>query len=364
MSHQHIVVGLSGGVDSAIAAHLLKSAGHKVDAIFMKNWEEDDSDEYCSASVDLEDAQKVCETLDIPLRTVNFSSEYWDFVFEYFLSEHKAGRTPNPDILCNTEIKFKAFLEFAIELGAEKIATGHYARTSTIGSTSNLLTAKDNNKDQSYFLHGLNQQQLSHSLFPLGELDKPQVRQIAQDLKLHIHNKKDSTGICFIGERKFRTFLESYINTNQGNIVDTEGNIIGTHQGITFFTIGQRQGLGIGGIASANENPWYIVDKDIIKNELVVAQGSDHPALFSKSLIIEKMHWIGPQPKNHLPTVHAKIRYRQAHQACSATAFDDDQWQLDFIKPQRAVTPGQYAVLYDGDHCLGGGIISQRINYL
>lgn len=362
MSLKHIVVGLSGGVDSAIAAYLLKKAGNKIDAIFMKNWEEDDSDEYCSAAKDLEDAEKVCEKLGIPLRTVNFSSEYWDWVFEYFLTEHKAGRTPNPDILCNTEIKFKAFLDFAIELGAEKIATGHYARCEHTTRDYKLLTAADSNKDQSYFLHGLNQQQLSKSVFPLGTISKPQVRQLAEELDLHIHDKKDSTGICFIGERKFRNFLNQYIDNNQGDIVDTEGNIIGTHQGTTFFTIGQRQGLGIGGVASANEQPWYVVDKNMETNQLIVGQGSDHPALFNSSLIIEKMHWINQPYEQSLNSIQAKIRYRQSHQACLATELINGQWQLDFEQPQRAVTPGQYAVLYDNEHCLGGGIISQRIN--
>ncbi len=362
MSLKHIVVGLSGGVDSAVAAHLLKAEGHKVDAIFMKNWEEDDSDEYCSASQDLEDAEKVCEKLNIPLRTVNFSSEYWDFVFEYFLAEHKAGRTPNPDILCNTEIKFKAFLEFATELGAEKIATGHYARCQQIDDVYQLLTASDSNKDQSYFLHGLNQQQLSKSMFPLGELSKPQVRQLAVDLNLHIHDKKDSTGICFIGERKFRDFLENYIDNNQGDIVDTEGNIVGTHQGTTFFTIGQRQGLGIGGVSTASDAPWYVVDKQLDTNQLVVAQGSDHPALFNNSLLIEKMHWIDRSYEQSISSIHAKIRYRQTHQACHALERENGQWQLNFDEPQRAVTPGQYAVLYDNNHCLGGGIISHRID--
>ena len=307
---------------------------------------------------DLEDAEKVCEKLDIPLRTVNFSSEYWDYVFEYFLNEHKAGRTPNPDILCNTEIKFKAFLDFATECGAEKIATGHYARTD---QNNRLLTAIDTNKDQSYFLHGLNEDQLSKSCFPLGDLEKQQVRQIAQDLDLHIHDKKDSTGICFIGERKFKTFLEKYIDINQGNIVDTEGNVLGTHQGITFFTIGQRQGLGIGGLASANDEPWYVIDKNLATNELVVAQGSNHPNLFNNSLMIENMHWINELPKHSLSSIQSKIRYRQPHQDCHAIESNKQQWRLNFKHPQRAVTPGQYAVLYNGEHCLGGGIISQRL---
>ncbi len=362
MSLKHIVVGLSGGVDSAVAAHLLKSAGHKVDAIFMKNWEEDDDEQYCSASQDLADAEKVCEKLNIPLRTVNFSSEYWDDVFEYFLAEHRAGRTPNPDILCNTEIKFKAFLDFATELGAEYIATGHYARCTSTPNNHQLLTGMDEGKDQSYFLHGLNQAQLKQSLFPLGEMNKSQVRQLAEDLNLHIHDKKDSTGICFIGERKFSDFLGNYIDNNQGDIIDTEGNVLSQHQGITFFTIGQRQGLGIGGMADASEKPWYVVDKLINSNQLVVAQGSEHPRLYNQSLIVEKMHWIDDAYQGEINSIQAKIRYRQSHQACDAMELSEGQWQLNFKQAQRAVTPGQYAVLYNQEHCLGGGIISERIN--
>ena len=361
MSSQHIVVGMSGGVDSAVAAYLLQSTGHRVDAVFMKNWDEDDTDEYCSAAQDLADAEQVCQTLGIKLRTVNFSSEYWDHVFEYFLAEHRAGRTPNPDILCNTEIKFKVFLDYATELGAECIATGHYARTKRFGEVTQLITAHDVNKDQTYFLHGLNQHQLKNTVFPLGDLEKSQVRKIAADLNLRVHAKKDSTGICFIGERKFRTFLRKYISAHAGNIVDTEGNIVGQHQGITFFTIGQRQGLGIGGISTAAAEPWYVVDKRIDTNELVVAQGSDHPALFSQSLIVEDMHWIQQENFDQLTGLQAKIRYRQQPQQCTATPLQEGRWQLDFDAPQRAVTPGQYAVLYDDNICLGGGVISRRL---
>ena len=324
----------------------------------MKNWEEDDSEAHCSASADLQDAQKICEKLALPLRTVNFSSEYWHDVFEHFLSEHHAGRTPNPDVLCNTEIKFKAFLDFATGLGAEKIATGHYAR---IDGQHRLHTAKDRHKDQSYFLHGLSIQQLAKSLFPLGELSKTTVRKIALELGLDVYNKKDSTGICFIGERKFRNFLKKYIHVNQGNIISIEGKTLGKHQGINFYTIGQRQGLGIGGIADADEKPWYVVDKNPAGNELIVAQGADHPALFSNSLIIEQMHWIGNAPNHTEIKLEAKIRYRQAHQACTAVYLQNQRWQLNFMRAQRAVTPGQYAVLYAGEHCLGGGVISQRL---
>ena len=356
----HIVVGLSGGVDSAVAAHLLKKAGHRVDAIFMKNWEEDDTETYCSAAQDLKDAEHVCEKLNIPLRTVNFSAEYWDTVFEYFLAEHRAGRTPNPDILCNTEIKFKAFLDYATELGAEKIATGHYARISQNQHHYHLLKGVDNNKDQSYFLHGLNQLQLARTIFPLGDFTKIQVRELAQQLGLDIHNKKDSTGICFIGERKFKDFLEKYLNNKQGDIVDTEGNILGNHQGVTFYTIGQRQGLGIGGLAESKGEPWYVVDKDLEQNRLVVGQGNDHPRLFNASLVIENMHWIDPEysvPER----LSARIRYRQTPQQCKICSLNDQNYQIDFEIPQRAVTPGQYAVLYDEEICLGGGIIHRRL---
>lgn len=361
MSSQHIVVGLSGGVDSAVAAHLLQSAGHHVDAVFMKNWDEDDTDEFCSAAQDLADAEQVCDQLGISLRTVNFSSEYWEQVFEYFLAEHRAARTPNPDILCNTEIKFKVFLDYATELGAERIATGHYARTQHEGSFTQLITARDANKDQTYFLHGLNQHQLKNTLFPLGELEKTQVRQIAADLNLHVHTKKDSTGICFIGERKFRTFLQQYIDTQPGDIVDIHGDVVGQHQGITFFTIGQRQGLGIGGISAAEPEPWYVVDKRIETNQLVVAQGSDHPALYNQSLIVENMHWIHQNYSDEITGLQAKIRYRQQPQPCTAISLGSNRWRLEFAAPQRAVTPGQYAVLYDDNICLGGGVISRRL---
>ena len=363
MSLKHIIVGISGGVDSAVCAHLLKRAGHKVDAIFMKNWEEDDTAEHCAATQDLADAERVCEQLDIPLRTVNFSSEYWDYVFEYFLAEHRAGRTPNPDILCNTEIKFKAFLNFATECGAEQIATGHYARVEHDTHCSRLFMSADKNKDQSYFLHGLNQDQLRQTLFPLGDMMKTQVRDIAQQLNLHIHDKKDSTGICFIGERKFGDFLKNYIDINQGDIVNTEGDVLGKHDGVNFYTIGQRQGLGIGGLNTSTDQPWYVVDKDLDDNKLIVAQGNQHPALFNSHLKIENIHWINQSSMNQSKLLQAKIRYRQSPQNCQLREISDQPSQLilDFKQPQRAVTPGQYAVLYDGELCLGGGIISERL---
>ena len=360
MTYKHIIVGLSGGVDSAVTAYLLQKAGHKVDAIFMKNWEEDDTDEYCSATQDLADAERICETLKIPLRTVNFSSEYWNYVFEYFLAEHRAGRTPNPDILCNTEIKFKAFLDFATELGAEQIATGHYARVVHEAAGSRLLMGADKDKDQSYFLHGLNQNQLSYAMFPLGDMLKSAVRELAKDLHLHIYDKKDSTGICFIGERKFSDFLKNYIDINHGDIVDTEGNILGTHEGVNFYTIGQRQGLGIGGLASASDAPWYVVAKHPAQNKLVIAQGNNHPALFNQRLSLDKIHWINPQHTVIDTPMQAKIRYRQTPQLCQLQ-YLNERHVLHFEEPQRAVTPGQYAVFYQGEHCLGGGIINQRL---
>lgn len=360
MSYKHIIVGLSGGVDSAVVAYLLKKAGHKVDAIFMKNWDEDDTDEYCSAAQDLADAERICEKLKISLRTVNFSSEYWDYVFEYFLAEHRAGRTPNPDILCNTEIKFKAFLNYATGLGAEKIATGHYARVQHGAQANRLLMAADKDKDQSYFLHGLDQAQLDYALFPLGEMLKSEVRAVAKDCQLHIHDKKDSTGICFIGERKFSQFLEKYIDIDHGDIVDIEGNVLGKHQGINFYTIGQRQGLGIGGLAHSDAAPWYVVAKDQTHNRLVVAQGNNHPALFNQRLSLDNMHWIDPQQSVTSAPLQAKIRYRQAPQQCRLE-HSNEQPILHFNTPQRAVTPGQYAVLYQDEYCLGGGVIQQRL---
>lgn len=359
MTKESIVVGLSGGVDSAVCAHLLQRQGYDVQAVFMKNWDEDD-DEHCSATEDLADAKEVCAKLDIPLKTVNFSSEYWDSVFEYFLAEHRAGRTPNPDILCNTEIKFKVFLEYASQLGVERIATGHYARIAEKQGRYQLLCGLDQGKDQSYFLHGLNQAQLSKSIMPLGALEKSEVRQIAADLDLTIHNKKDSTGICFIGERKFSEFLQQYLPSKRGDIVDLDGNIIGQHQGATFFTIGQRQGLGIGGRADSSSEPWYVADKDMATNKVIVAQGSDHPALFNQRLQLEDMHWIDPQDERDNFHCSAKIRYRQSHQACQLLRNEDGHWELAFEQTQRAVTPGQFAVIYEQDRCLGGAVIQLR----
>ncbi|MDG0996158.1 MAG: tRNA 2-thiouridine(34) synthase MnmA [Gammaproteobacteria bacterium] len=359
MAKESIVVGLSGGVDSAVCAHLLQRQGYDVQAVFMKNWDEDD-DQHCSATEDLADAKEVCAKLAVPLKTVNFSSEYWDLVFEYFLAEHRAGRTPNPDILCNTEIKFKVFLDYASQLGVDRIATGHYARIAEEQGHYQLLCGLDQNKDQSYFLHGLNQSQLSQSIMPLGAMEKSEVRQIAADLDLNIHDKKDSTGICFIGERKFSEFLQQYLPSKRGDIVDLDGNIVGQHQGATFFTIGQRQGLGIGGRADSSAEPWYVVDKDMLGNKVIVAQGSEHPALFNQRLQLEEIHWIDPQGRTYDFNCSAKIRYRQSQQPCQLMRNEEGHAELVFDQAQRAVTPGQFAVLYDGDRCLGGAVIQLR----
>lgn len=350
-----VIVGMSGGVDSSVSAHLLLEQGHEVIGVFMKNWEEDDDTEYCSAAADLADAQAVCDTLGIELKTINFAAEYWDNVFEHFLAEYKAGRTPNPDILCNTEIKFKAFLKYAEMLGAEKIAMGHYVRSRATSKGVQLLTGLDPNKDQSYFLHALSQAQIQHALFPVGELEKPEVRKIAEHLGLATAKKKDSTGICFIGERKFKDFLEQFIPAQPGEMMTPDGKCIGTHQGLMFYTIGQRQGLGIGGQKDASEDPWYVADKDIGQNQLIVVQG-DHPLLYKQTLSAAQPAWIaGSAPEKQFQCT-AKIRYRQQAQPCKVS-LSHDGFIITFEEPQRAVTPGQSVVLYDHDVCLGGGII-------
>ncbi len=351
-----VLVGLSGGVDSSVAAWLLQQQGYQVEALFMKNWEEDDTREYCSAAEDLRDAAAVCERLGIPLRTINFSAEYWDRVFSYFLHEYEAGRTPNPDVLCNKEIKFRAFLDHALEHGADCIATGHYVRTDRHRGRIRLLKGSDPDKDQSYFLYLLTQQQLANALFPLGEMTKSEVRRLAAELALPVAAKKDSTGICFIGERPFTRFLKRYIDERPGDICTLDGKVIGRHTGLTFFTIGQRQGLGIGGMQGECNEPWYVVRKDLAANRLIVAQGARHPALYRSQCEVEQLHWIGPPPA--APTVHckAKTRYRQPDQACRVE-IHGDRATVCFTEPQRALTPGQSLVLYDDDECLGGGII-------
>lgn len=352
-----VIVGMSGGVDSSVSALLLLEQGYRVEGLFMKNWDEDDGSEYCTAKADLEDASQVCGKLGIALHTANFAAEYWDEVFEYFLAEYRVGRTPNPDILCNREIKFKVFLEYAELLGANGIATGHYARTRSNGGTS-LLRGTDGNKDQSYFLYAVSEQALANTLFPIGNMDKSDVRELAQRHDLITHDKKDSTGICFIGERRFSDFLERYIPAQPGNIATPEGKIIGQHQGLMFHTLGQRQGLGIGGRKDASDAPWYVAKKDLINNVLVVVQGNDHPLLFDSNLAAEQVHWINGRPNSASFSCTAKIRYRQADQQCRVTLTDDISCSVTFDKPQRAVTPGQSVVFYDGQICLGGGVIT------
>lgn len=357
-----VVVGMSGGVDSSVSAYLLQQQGYQVVGLFMKNWEEDDTDEYCSAAVDLADAQAVCDKLNIKLYTINFAAEYWDNVFEHFLSEYKAGRTPNPDILCNKEIKFKAFLEYAAQdLGADYIATGHYVRKRTTGDKVELLRGVDNNKDQSYFLYTLSENQVRQSLFPVGELEKPQVRKIAEQLGLATASKKDSTGICFIGERKFSDFLARYLPAQAGAIRTVDGQIIGKHQGLMYHTLGQRKGLGIGGLKQADDTPWYVVDKDIKNNELIVAQGHDHPALFSDGLIAQQLHWVDRKAVTKPFTCTVKTRYRQQDIQCQVNPISEDKIEVIFAHPVAAVTPGQSAVFYQDEVCLGGGIIEERI---
>ncbi len=353
---KHIVVGLSGGVDSAVAALLLKQAGHRVTAVFMKNWDEEDDAGYCPAAADLEDARSVCDILDIELKTVSFSSEYWDRVFMQFLDEYRAGRTPNPDIVCNREIKFRAFHDYGLDLGAAAIATGHYAQLGK-NARVRLLRAADRGKDQTYFLHTLDQSQLARALFPIGHLDKQHVREIAAENGFPNHAKKDSTGICFIGERKFSDFLAHYLPGQPGEIRTLDDAVIGTHQGVVFYTLGQRQGLGIGGQKDTASEPWYVARKEPETNVLRVVQGVDHPALFSRQLAAGQLHWIsGSRPSLPLSCT-ARIRHQQHDQPCSVSAGHSGEYLVDFRQPQRAVTPGQSVVFYAGEECLGGGVI-------
>ena len=351
-----VIVGISGGVDSSVAAYCLQQQGYDVHGVFMKNWEGDDDDANCPIEQDYADAKAVCATLGIPLATVNFAKEYWDKVFNHFLIEYQAGRTPNPDILCNKEIKFRAFLDYAIAKGARFIATGHYARISKKDSGVELLKGLDHSKDQSYFLHALNQDQLAASLFPIGEMKKTDVRQIAQDLGLITHDKKDSTGICFIGERRFKEFLSEYVLAQPGNMVSVEGKLIGKHDGLMYYTLGQRQGLKIGGMPTSSDLPWYVVGKNVKTNQLIVGQGHDHPAMFQKDLRLAAVHWIsGVEPSMPLVCT-AKTRYRQADQTCQVECSSEG-YIVTFDQPQRAITPGQYCVFYQGEVCLGGGVI-------
>jgi len=356
-----VVVGLSGGVDSAVSAWLLKQQGHEVLGIFMKNWEDDDDSEYCSSNIDFVDAASVADVIGIEIEHVNFAAEYKDRVFAEFLREYQAGRTPNPDILCNAEIKFKAFLDHAVSRGAEMIATGHYARTRRLDTGEvQLLKGLDPSKDQSYFLHRLSQAQLQRTLFPVGELHKSEVRRLAEEAGLPNAKKKDSTGICFIGERPFREFLNRYLAQAPGPIVDDTGRKIGQHVGLSFYTLGQRQGLGIGGLSSGGgtHEPWYAAAKDLARNRLVAVQGHDHPMLLAPELQAQDISWTaGRAPK--AGALAAKTRYRQAAAPCTFEPTPDGGgFYLRFDQPQWAVTPGQSAVLYDGDVCLGGGVIA------
>ncbi len=354
-----IAVGMSGGVDSAVAALLLRDRGYRVEGIFMQNWEEEDADQ-CTAQQDYRDALAVCTRLGIRLRTVNFAAEYWQRVFSHFLDEYAAGRTPNPDILCNREIKFRAFLDHALASGAEAIATGHYARLDEAADgRARLLRGVDANKDQSYFLHALGQDQLAHSLFPLGELEKPAVRQLARDAGLHNHARRDSTGICFIGERRFAGFLAEYLPARPGEMRSDDGELLGEHRGLMFYTLGQRQGLGLGGRSGGDAAPWYVLDKDLDNNVLIVGQGHDHPRLFRDQLRARQLSWcngLAPAAPGERFECTAKVRYRQADQRCTLR-LDGDAAEVRFDAPQRAVTPGQSIVFYAGEVCLGGGTI-------
>jgi tRNA-specific 2-thiouridylase len=361
-SGKRVIVGMSGGVDSSVSALLLKQQGYQVEGLFMKNWDEDDGTEYCTAKADLADAEMVCERIGIKLHTANFAAEYWDNVFEHFLAEYKAGRTPNPDILCNREIKFKVFMEYARMLGGELIATGHYVRRADIDGHAHLLKGLDPNKDQSYFLHAVGEAEFAKSLFPVGELEKPEVRRIAEEYGLVTHNKKDSTGICFIGERRFKDFLQQYLPAQPGQIQTPDGRVLGEHMGLMYHTIGQRQGLGIGGVKGANDEPWFVAQKDLERNVLVVVQGTDHPLLYTNHLLAQQAHWINGNPPSSSFRCMAKTRYRQPDQACVVQVQDNGLLDVRFDEPQRAVTPGQSVVFYQGDICLGGAVIELADN--
>jgi tRNA-specific 2-thiouridylase len=352
------IVGLSGGVDSAVAALLLKESGADVQALHMTNWDDDDG--YCTAAADLQDARRVCEQLDIPLHHVNFARDYKERVFEHFLSEYRAGRTPNPDVLCNREIKFGTFREYARRLGGTSVATGHYARIAVADGHAQLFKAADTGKDQSYFLHAVSRDALAETVFPLGNMQKSDVRRLARDRGLAVAEKRDSTGICFIGERPFREFLAAWLPGTPGPICTAEGRQLGEHRGLMYYTLGQRQGLGIGGRKNTSEEPWYVAGKDLAGNALIVVQG-EHPLLYSQHLIGTDVNWIGPSPAEFaaggMLRCKVKVRYRQPDQDCTVRPETDSRLSVTFDQAQRAVAPGQYAVFYQGDRCLGGAVI-------
>lgn len=354
----NVVVGMSGGVDSSVAAVKLLESGNKVTGLFMKNWEEDDDEQYCAAAEDLADAGEVCKQLGIELRTINFAHEYWERVFQLFLQEYRNGRTPNPDVLCNKEIKFKEFLDWAMRLGADFIATGHYAQLERHGRRCVLRKGRDENKDQSYFLHTLGQDALRLSCFPIGAMRKTQVRKTARQLGLLTHDKKDSTGICFIGERRFDDFLARFLPARKGALKTPQGETVGDHRGAFYYTIGQRRGLRLGGAGEA----WYVADKDIERNIVYVVQGHDHPALFKRVVVAEKLHWIAQTPPQLPASCTAKTRYRQDDQNCVITTLKPNYARIEFERPQWAVTPGQSIVFYHEDICIGGGIICSASN--
>ena len=354
----HVVVALSGGVDSSVAALRIREAGLRCSALFMKNWNEPREDGRCRWEDDVDDCLEVCEKLDIPLNTIDLSQAYWDGVFEDFLAQYRCGRTPNPDVLCNREIKFKAFLAAARALGGDVIATGHYVRSTTIDNHWRLRTGVDGNKDQSYFLYTLGQQQLANSLFPVGDLPKNEVRALARAAGLRTHEKKDSTGICFIGERPFREFLAQYVPARPGPVKTADGRVIGQHHGAVYYTLGQREGLGIGGVRGAAEAPWFVAAKDLQHNVLTVVQGHDNPALLSRALFATELSWVAGEPPALPLTCTAKTRYRQPAQRCTIAAHTDAHVRVEFSAAQRAITPGQSVVFYQDQDCLGGGIIS------
>ncbi len=358
-----VVVGMSGGVDSSVTALLLKEEGYDLLGIFMKNWDEEEDEGYCTATEDYEDVKRVCYQIGIPYYTVNFEEEYWDRVFKYFLAEYEKGRTPNPDVICNKEIKFKSFLEHALKLDADYIATGHYARIDLNKGEYRLLRGRDSSKDQSYFLCTLGQAQLSKTLFPVGDLTKEKVRKLAAEAGLKTAEKQDSTGICFIGERNFKEFLSTFLPAQPGEIRTISDKVIGEHSGLMYYTLGQRRGLGIGGgKGDGSGRPWYVASKNLKNNILYVVQGSDHPALFSKGLKASELHWVSGKPAATSFTCTAKFRYRQSDQGVRVELKEKNRCVVHFDRPQKAVTPGQFVVFYDGQVCLGGGIIDSTFS--